>query len=75
MIYPWQSYAIPVGQYGQYEVRVGLADMSGYTRKVGGLAHAWIADTGLAQRLIQHLNVRSFPNFAQLSPTLTSFQK
>ena len=43
------------------------------TRRVGGPAHAWVADTGVAQRLIQHLNVRSFPNFAQLSSIPTSF--
>ena len=40
-----------------------------YAFRVGGLAHAWVADTGVVQRLIQHLNVQSFPNFAQLSHT------
>ena len=42
--------------------------------RVGRLAHAWVADTGVAQRLIQHLNVRSSPHFAQLSPTPTFFK-
>ena len=37
------------------------------------LAHAWVVDIGVVQRLIQHLNVPSLPNFAQLSSTPTSF--
>ena len=46
----------------------------GPTRRVGRPAHAWVADNGVAQRLIQHLNVRSFPNFARLSPHLPLFK-
>ena len=45
------------------------------TRRVGWLAHAWVADTGVAQRLNEHLNVRLFPNFAKLSPKPISFLK